>query len=304
MGLLVLAAIGFARPFAAFDADETDEVRSSAQLANASELKNVVEVTPRLISGSAPADAAAFRELAERGVKTIISVDGARPDVAAARKHGIRYVHLPVGYDGIEATRQFAIARAIRDLPGPVYLHCHRGKHRGPTAAASAAVLLGQMAPDDANAFLERVGTSRNYPGLYRCVARLQPASPADIDNAPNDFPEISTVTDFVAAMAEMQEVYDHLAQIRGNDWKTPADHPDLVPIAEAGRLENLLRSAAQLADTKSRSDDFQKRLHETWKHSQALEAALMADKPIVELSQQLKSLHDSCVACHRVYRN
>src|SRR6476620_6265539 len=36
-----------------------------------------------------------FAALATRGIKIIISVDGATPDVEEAKKHGIRYIHLP-----------------------------------------------------------------------------------------------------------------------------------------------------------------------------------------------------------------
>src|ERR1051326_9522581 len=56
-------------------------------------LRNVFRVGRRLYSGAAPADEAGFRSLCALGVRTIISVDGATPDVAAARRHGLRYVH-------------------------------------------------------------------------------------------------------------------------------------------------------------------------------------------------------------------
>src|SRR5581483_3702797 len=68
-------------------------------------LKNAHRLTDRVLSGAQPEANVAFRELAALGVKTVISVDGAAPDVASAHKAGLRYVHLPIGYDGIPAAR-------------------------------------------------------------------------------------------------------------------------------------------------------------------------------------------------------
>ena len=45
---------------------------------------------------------AAFAALASMGIRTLVSMDGARPDVDGARRHGLRYVHIPVGYSGME----------------------------------------------------------------------------------------------------------------------------------------------------------------------------------------------------------
>src|SRR5690348_5650109 len=55
-------------------------------------LHNVYRITEKLYSGSSPDGDEGFRSLAKLGVKTIISVDGMKPDVEAAHKHGMRYV--------------------------------------------------------------------------------------------------------------------------------------------------------------------------------------------------------------------
>ena len=57
------------------------------------ELHNAHRVTEKVLSGAAPEGEAAFRKLRDLGVKTIISVDGAKPDVELARRYGLRYVH-------------------------------------------------------------------------------------------------------------------------------------------------------------------------------------------------------------------
>ncbi|MEZ6189594.1 MAG: sulfur transferase domain-containing protein, partial [Planctomycetota bacterium] len=117
-------------------------------------LDNVVAYAPEVYSGSVPHGAEGFRTLAAWGVDTVISVDGAAPDVAAARAAGLRYVHLPIRYDGMDAERTLEIARAVSVARerGAVYLHCHHGKHRSAGAAGAAAVTLGWSTTAEATA--------------------------------------------------------------------------------------------------------------------------------------------------------
>ncbi|HET6406472.1 MAG TPA: hypothetical protein VFG14_01225, partial [Chthoniobacteraceae bacterium] len=56
-------------------------------------LHNAFKIDDQLYSGSSPGDEASFAELARLGVKTVISVDGSKPKLELARKHGLRYVH-------------------------------------------------------------------------------------------------------------------------------------------------------------------------------------------------------------------
>src|SRR4051794_23849607 len=76
-------------------------------------LHNIFRVTDRLYSGSSPEGDASFAALRKLGIKTVISVDGARPDVKRARKFGLRYVHLPIGYDGVPREQALRLARAV-----------------------------------------------------------------------------------------------------------------------------------------------------------------------------------------------
>ena len=39
------------------------------------------------------------------------------------------------------------IATAVQTLPGPIYIHCHHGKHRSPAASAAACVGAGLIEP-------------------------------------------------------------------------------------------------------------------------------------------------------------
>src|SRR5688572_7297898 len=56
-------------------------------------LHNVVAYHAGLYSGAVPEGAEGFETLAAMGVRTILSVDGAAPEVEEAKRHGLRYVH-------------------------------------------------------------------------------------------------------------------------------------------------------------------------------------------------------------------
>ncbi len=297
-GLLMLAGVSCRTPGTA------TARRHNAAADHHPGIHNVIDVAPGLISGSVPEGDAGFAELDKRGVRTVLSVDGATPDVATAHRHGMRYVHLPIGYHGIDPQRQLEIARAVRDLPRPVYVHCHHGRHRGPAAAASAAVALDLLSPGDAVNFMHQAGTSENYAGLYRCVQQLQPAKIADLAAVPAEFPEVAPVPDFVKAMAQVQAAYDHLEEIRDAGWQTPTDHPDLVATAEAGRLENLMRRLLDDPEREKHPSDFADMLHASWAATRDFETTLTRGAPPTELTAALRRIKNSCKSCHAVYRN
>ena len=109
-------------------------------VADQKNIENGHIVTEKVISGAQPEGDESFKALKALGVKTIVSVDGSAPDVATAKKFGLTYVHLPVTYSGIKPEEGKAIAKALEELPGPIYLHCHHGKHRSAAAVAVACV--------------------------------------------------------------------------------------------------------------------------------------------------------------------
>lgn len=269
-----------------------------------SPLDNVITVTPTLISGSAPHDDAGFIQLKAMGIRTIISVDGAEPDVAAARAHGMRYVHLPMGYHGLSVEQKLRLARAARDLPGPVYVHCHHGKHRGPAAAATAAVLLGRLSVEDGMNFLRTAGTSPDYPGLFAAVRESAPVRPGDLDAVSGDFPESSPPPTTVHAMVELQSTVDHLDAIRKAGWRVPPDHPDLVPQAEVDRVRQLFAALTESiktsADIATMATELQAGLERATELQSLHRRAASAD----ELSAALSRLLASCKDCHVRHRD
>jgi hypothetical protein len=93
--------------------------------------------------------------------------------VEKAKARGIRYIHLPIGYNGFDEQRKLQLVRATRDamVQGPVYIHCHHGKHRSAGAAATIAASLGWLSPAESVDRMHVSGTAANYTGLYACAS-------------------------------------------------------------------------------------------------------------------------------------
>ena len=127
-----------------------------------------------LTSGGTPPGEPAFAFLAREGYRTIVSVDGARPDLKSAHRHGLTYVHLPMSYDGVDPSVALGLFRVMQQSDSPVFIHCHQGHHRGPTAAAIASMAKGLCSQEEALTRMELAGTSPAYSGLWRSVRSYQ----------------------------------------------------------------------------------------------------------------------------------
>lgn len=267
-------------------------------------LPNVHVLSKKIISGAEPEGDLGFETLVDLGVKTVISVDGSAPDVARAEAHGLRYVHLPITYAEVTPEQQLEIARAIRDLPGPIYVHCHHGKHRAPAAAAAAAVNLGIISPAEGVEFMKTAGCSPSYSGLYACILEAHEAGEPAIDAAPNDFPPLQRAHGITAAMVEIDHAWAHLEVIKAAGWKVPDDHPDLVPAAEAGQLTDNLRFASEDTKAQKMGEDHMRRLFEAIQRATDLEEGIIRGEPATELDGRFELMASSCKECHGRYRN
>lgn len=262
-------------------------------------LHNLLQLTDRLYSGSEPHGAEGFASLEKLGIKTVVSVDGAKPALELARQHGLRYVHIPIGYDGVPKPAGDSLARLMRDAEGPIYIHCHHGKHRGPSAAAVACVADGAAEGQEALAILKQAGTSPDYPGLWRDVEQyVAPAADATLP----DLVEVAEVDSLVAAMAQIDRGFDNLKLIWAAKWTTPADHPDLVPEQEALLVQEGFRESIR-----NLGGDAHEQL-KTWlaeaeaaatKLQQALKSGDLATA-----TAQYQIVEQSCKQCHKAYRD
>ena len=244
---------------------------------------NVRRLTVGVLSGSSPDGADGFASLRRLGVRTVLSVDGATPEVELAARHGLRYVHLPVGYDGVPPAQLARIAKAIRDLPGPIYVHCHHGKHRGPSAATSALVCLGEMTPDDAVRAMHDAGTDPRYVGLIGLPHTLRPLSAADLDGVPSDFPARAATADLTQVMVRIDATWERLKA-------RPDAHAAL-------QLQEHYREARRLPEVARRGEAFVAQFAAAEAAAGRLEAS-PADAGLRAASQKL------CTQCHAKHRD
>lgn len=305
----VIAAGGFAE-LQARDATVNPTAISTAvpmgvHMLKARGIENFYQLSGRIYSGSAPEGEAAFADLKARGVKTIITVDGAKPDVETARRFGIRYVHLPIGYDGVPAAQALRLVKAAETLPGPIFVHCHHGLHRGPTGAAVICMAVEGWTPEQAGSWLRLAGTATNYAGLYRSVEQFHRPTTQALQTVSDDFPEKSPVSPLADVMIQMDERFDHLKLIKKAGYQKPPAHPDLAPAQEALLLDELLKELLRSTSKEKHSIDFMAKLGEAKRASDALYHSWSApnwDRKMAD--DAFQKLTEDCAACHKRYRN
>jgi protein tyrosine phosphatase (PTP) superfamily phosphohydrolase (DUF442 family) len=276
---------------------------SSARALSIPGVHNAYQVSKRIFSGSQPDGEASFAALAKLGVKIIVSVDGSRPDVESARKHGLRYVHLPFGYDGVPTNRvaEFAVLSLRGD--GPFYVHCHHGLHRGPAAVAVMCEASERWTTNRAVEWLQLAGTSLDYPGLFRATAEFKMPSATDLA-AITAFPEITRPSSLVQTMVAMDEQFTWLKQTQQAAWKSPPGHADISPAHTATILWEQFRELARFSDTSERPEEFRSHLREGEAIADALRKTLRDSANPAAVDAVFKRLGQNCASCHKQFRN
>ena len=262
-------------------------------------LHNVHRATKIVYLGSEPHGEEAFISLKKLGITTIVSVDGATPDVELAKKHGLRYIHIPTGYDGVDEAAAKTLTRVAKEIQTPLYVHCHHGKHRGPAAAAIVCLASGTLTHDQAIALMKTAGTGKDYTGLWKDVKNFQPL-PENAELPP--LVEVAPLDSFPAAMAQLDRNFDNLKLLKMAGWKTPTENPDLNPANEALLLQEALQECVRNLEAE-REPQFREWLQQSDAMASALHRALQAnDLPAAD--PLLNALGEKCVQCHVAFRN
>lgn len=268
-------------------------------------LPNAHIVTARLISGAQPEGDEGFEALRDIGIKTIISVDGSTPDVETAKKFGLRYVHLPITYATVTKEQGEEIAKAIDELPGPIYIHCHHGKHRSAAAVAVACVMDGSLKPEQAELVLKTFGTGEDYKGLWKAAREAQPIDPRELRDLNVKFVETQKIPALAESMVLMDEQFDRMKEIQKAGWQTPKYHPDLDPAHEALQLFEHFRELQRMQNIQEKPADFRQRLAEAEKEATALRETLLKNPVDTNAADAaFKVMGNSCATCHTKYRN
>jgi protein tyrosine phosphatase (PTP) superfamily phosphohydrolase (DUF442 family) len=268
-------------------------------------LHNVVRLSDRLLSGSSPDGEDGFASLAAMGVRTVISVDGATPDVGLARAAGMRYIHLPIGYDGVPRDRAHAIARAIVDAPEAVYLHCHHGKHRGPAAAVAALRCIDPAwTTAAARQAMELAQTDPRYAGLYRDVEAIERLPIDDLRARRFELPEIARIGELTQAMVQLDACWDRIKAVRAAGWRTPPGQPDVEPAHEARLLYEHYEELLRRPDSAQRPPSYAAELTRGRDFAKQLEDRLREKAPGDVIESAYRGVAATCTACHAEHRD
>lgn len=278
-------------------------------------LPNCWRIHGQLISGGLPEGPAAFRQLKDLGVRTVISVDGARPDLESARAAGLRYLHLPVEYSGIDPVRQKELAKALRELPGPFYIHCHHGLHRSPAATAVAAVGAGWIDAADAESILQLAGTSPDYRGLYLAVRKATRLEETELAAVDCSFPEQANTPATVDTMVKLDAAFQVLEEIAREGWNPPVGHPDIDPAHTTLLVRELFAESVRLVEPAEYGRQFVELMELSRDQTAQLETVLRShpgrDGASPEVAKwraaadsHLNVIRQACRDCHRQFRD
>jgi len=269
-------------------------------------LPNLYQLHQGIYSGGQPDGEEGFQQLEDLGIKTVISVDGADPDVSLASQFGLKYVHLPHGYNGIEPDHAIKLTKAVQSLDGPFYIHCHHGKHRSPAAAAVACVGLGMIESQSAIRFLESAGTSPHYRGLYRSVSTSKRISDEILNQTSDDFPSVAPATPLVQSMVAIEKHLVSLTTLVQANGISSTTEPDLDAAHEALLLSECFTEL--LRKPHSFGDEYSGLMKQGEERSEQLYQLLSADSgnefPKEKATRIINHLHVDCRSCHETFRD
>jgi protein tyrosine phosphatase (PTP) superfamily phosphohydrolase (DUF442 family) len=267
-------------------------------------IHNAYALPGGLYSGSSPEDDGAFATLAALGIKVIVSVDGAKPKVDLAEKYGMRYVHLPIGYDSVPPERVAELVKAASEAPGPVFVHCHHGRHRGPAAISVICQAKLGWTPEEAVGWLKQAGTAEDYAGLYRSVREFQIPDEAAMARV-GALPSVAETTPVVDAMVAIDEAMEQLKAAQKREWREVPGYRDVTPHGVAVLLWEAVRELGRHPDSADRPEEYQKLMQECETAAAGLRDLLKdANATNTLRSEAMQRLGKSCSACHKHYRN
>ncbi|MCM8535009.1 MAG: hypothetical protein NE334_03645 [Lentisphaeraceae bacterium] len=244
-------------------------------------IENFMEVSEGVFSGAQPKNERSFYFIKQKGIKTIISVDGQVPNIKLAKKYGLNYLHIPIGYDEVPIEAQKALLKTLKTRAKPYFIHCHHGKHRGPAAAAILFMLDGATNKKGLEV-LKKAGTSHEYRGLWKSVESFSPKLTGELPN----LQEVSPTTPLVTAMIMLDSAHYEL--------KKNLTRESLIYLKE-GFLET-----KRILSTE----------HDE-QYREYLDASLKLTEKLILLKSYnkddeitFKQLSNLCKKCHKTYRN
>lgn len=150
--LIILVALALLAP-AGFSQDRADSEN----------LPNFHQVNSKLYRGAQP-KAGGLKELAARGIKTIVNLrgqgEGVRAEAAEASAAGLRFFNIPFDRKGRPDDADLKQVLTIIDTPEyqPVFVHCQQGADRTGTVIAIYRITHDDWTSERAKAEANRYG--------------------------------------------------------------------------------------------------------------------------------------------------
>ena len=266
-------------------------------------VQNVHRIVQNVFSGGSPNTNHAFAELKELGIRTLISVDSTIPDRDLAKQHGLAYFHLPQNYRGISARDAKLLSKIIRESEGRVYIHCHHGIHRAPTAAAVGCIGLGTLSSQSAEKVLKSIGTDPQYRGLYLAVRNADRISDDELTRVKIVDTTEKSPAKIAHSMALSHRMVDALRASSKIRWQRPPEQKEgWIASHEALILHDELVELARQDHDWKEDRDFDQLLRQSADKAKQLHKTLLrSDHP--EAVRVLMQLEKSCSNCHEQYR-
>lgn len=244
-------------------------------------------VSARLCYGPLPPNAEFFKALAQSQIRTVVSVDGKRPDVETAKRFGLRYIHIPLNYDSVTESQKLALGSVLREVEGKIYFHCHHGHHRAPVALSIACLANGQMNVAQAKAILRKAGTSTDYKGLWESVEDTRLVT--DWSSAPQ-LVATAKVSDITESMTSLEETFSTLQE------------PELTSSKRSELLLVLEEHYKELKRQRDWPTAFKERIGKSVKSVSQIRAQWKGDADY--FADGISKLKSDCKSCHQSFRD
>ena len=202
------------------------------------------------------------------------------------------------------------LIKATSTIEGPVFVHCHHGKHRGPAAVGVICQGLEGWSAEQATNWMIQAGTSHDYPGLFRANAAFRMPGAEALASVSDRFPSSAEVDGLVEAMVQIDQVWDRLKALQSAGWKVSSESTKVQPAAEALLMVEAFREMRRGTDVRLKQPGFAKHLDQGEEQSLQLYQVLAAPdrRDAVELasraSERLAAIGQACAACHKKFRN
>jgi hypothetical protein len=261
----------------------------------AAQRSSLTWITTDCAVGPRPARMEEVVNLSAAGIRSVISVDAIGPPIQWLNEEGIIPVHIPLTYAAMERTSLDQLIVAVRDLPRPLYIHCHHGRYRAPSAAAAVLLAHGTITVQEAVEILQKWSVQEAYPVMAGSVLEAQRRSPSTINAMTTTLHEKIAAAPLVETMAALDVAMFALTEA-----------PVSTQREEAGLIDDLLRIVPR-----RRSGGVTIETAREWDHLLAMARqesdriqSLAGGSDPLEWRSGIAELAAACTACHRRFRD